>query len=541
MAAGGPVIEARRRRPRSRGRRRGLVGRNLVVVFVVFVVVVAVIVAIALPTTTRSSSRSTPYDRAVVVVLAFSSSSRPIIPSSSRHTATTTTTKATTTPRSWRHGRLTSSRSPSSSRSSPSSRSRGGGAVVALRGGYGEAIGYSWTEDQFEMEVRVDVPPRTVASEVVFGCTSESIDLRLLPRRRGGGGDGGKKEEGEEVEEEDGAVVVLLDGSRRTRGRMCVDGTYWSMGDRRDDDDDDDDGRREIVVTIEKHFVPTSADRGTGTVTYDASTVFDWGGLYADEYDGEVTRRSYDEAEELDVREYAAKLGVDIDMSKVNKTMFGAGLGKDANVALDGSDDRAGRGGRLNEDGEGFHFDIDRVTLEQLARVGLAKEVVRQADGSEYELGTAGSVNGKKRAFSMLGRDVSDDELREAGIVTGDDGTFTEGTYDAVDSVSEADEVVEDEMAENEIVASKNSGVVDVSWTTGEEIVDDVGMAEEGIQNREDAEGDDASTTPRDPIDMLTVARLKEVLRAQGLKTSGTKRVLRDRLRGHVKSLLREE
>jgi len=82
-----------------------------------------------------------------------------------------------------------------------------------------------------------------------------------------------------------------------------LDGTHWSI--------DGDGESRVITIAIEKHFVPTSANMREGSVTYDASTVFDWGGVYPDD-GGEVTRREYGEAEELDVREYAMKLGVDI-------------------------------------------------------------------------------------------------------------------------------------------------------------------------------------------------------------------------------------
>lgn len=218
-------------------------------------------------------------------------------------------------------------------------------------------------------------------------------------------------------------------------------------------------------------------------------------------------------------------------MSKVNKTMFGSGtMAKDADDASVDVDDNAGRGRRgdddrgvnydgMNNDG-GFRFDIDQATLERLSRAGLAKEVVRQADGSEYELG------GEERTlFSMLGKDISDDELREAGIVGGVGVTPKKRTYyDAGDDVRiEADEVR---------VITSNAGVVDVPVTS--EVVEE---EEENV----DFPGDVASMKPRDPIDMLTVARLKEVLKSQGLKTSGTKGVLRDRLRGHVTSMLREE
>ena len=83
-----------------------------------------------------------------------------------------------------------------------------------------------------------------------------------------------------------------------------MDGTFWSI----DNISNKDEGR-EVTITIEKHFAPISSVGGTQT--YDTLTDFDWGGVYPND-DDEVTYRKYDEAEELNVREYAAKLGVDI-------------------------------------------------------------------------------------------------------------------------------------------------------------------------------------------------------------------------------------
>jgi molecular chaperone DnaK (HSP70) len=43
-----------------------------------------------------------------------------------------------------------------------------------------------------------------------------------------------------------------------------------------------------------------------------------------------------------------------------------------------------------------------------------------------------------------------------------------------------------------------------------------------------------------DPIGTLTVARLKEILRSRGLKVSGNKKELQDRLRAQVQSMLKK-
>lgn len=416
------------------------------------------------------------------------------------------------------------------------------GTTTCLRGGVGVADIYSWDEEQFEIEVKLAVPPGTSAKDVKFKCSSESIDLRLLNNP-----------------DDDGVEKVLLDGSRKTRGKICADGTFWSIegGAQKE---------REITITIEKHFVPASSSMGTQT--FDAVTDFDWGGVYPND-DEEVTYRKYDEAEELNVREYAAKMGVDIDnldMSKVDKTMFGSGLGKEASNAVGGLDNMAGDGNDTEgseEDGKnkGFHFNITQASLEQLTKAGLAKEVIQQGDGTEYELGSDGNLN-EDSLFSMLGKGVSDDELREAGLV-GESNIPTmweqqtlpveeapgyQKTYDAGNSLG-ADGIIESEIVESEITP-KEEAFVDAGSGTGGEGGDNAEIAGSDAEskvasdtNNEEAMDEETSSKekPTDPIDMLTVVKLKEILRAQGLKVSGTKQVLRDRLRGHVNTLLQEE
>lgn len=406
-----------------------------------------------------------------------------------------------------------------------------------LHGGVGVAESYSWTEEQFEIEVTLAVPAGTSAKDVEFKCASESLDLRLR-----GGADGGAR--------------VLLDGARRTRGKICVDGTFWSLEGAGPD--------RAVTVALEKHFVPAS--REGGLQTFDALTDFDWGGLYPDD-EAEVSHRKYDVAEDLDVREYAAKLGVDIDnidMSKVNRTMFGAGL------------DEEGAAGAGEEEGAGSHFNITQATLEQLTRVGLAKEVVRQGDGTEYEMGADGRLN-DERTFSMLGKDVSDDELREAGIAGGRPGggvpaMFTEqsvpveeapgyrSSFDAGPAAGAG--IIEDEIVETELTAEHDGAEDMADIPDAADEAGTVGTAKAAPAATGDAPRAAAPTdgsteaeasanrgatvaagaaAPADPIDMLTVVKLKQILKAQGLKVGGTKQILRERLRAHVSTLLQEE
>lgn len=170
---------------------------------------------------------------------------------------------------------------------------------TALNGGTGVANTYSWNEEQFEIEVKINVPPRTSAKDIKFKCSSESIDLRLLNNNNANNED----DNDGNTNMKDDNEKVLLDGTRKTRGKICVDGTFWSI-------EGNPDKERQISITIEKSFIPISSSEGTQT--FETITEFDWGGLYPNDEE-EVSSRKYDEAEELNVREYAAKLGVDID------------------------------------------------------------------------------------------------------------------------------------------------------------------------------------------------------------------------------------
>ena len=404
----------------------------------------------------------------------------------------------------------------------------------ALNAGVGVASTYSWKEEQFEIELTISVPPQTSAKNIKFKCSSDAIDLRL------------KNTDADADAEEE---KILLDGSRKMRGKICVDGTFWSIADAPISSKaavaDGEKRSREITIAIEKHFVPVSTIGGQQT--YDTSTDFDWGGIYPNDEE-EVTHRQYDEPEELDVREYAAKLGVDIDnldMSKVDKTMFGAGL-SGGNNPLDGSEDgednQGNEASNNKKNKNGFHFDIEQATLDQLTRSGLAKEIVQQADGSEYNLDD-------ETEFSMLGKDILAEELREAGIVSGSrpvgssvpdiwqqasvpveevDGFGFEQTYE--------DGIIEQDIVERE---GKEDGPISDSSNNNENAATD--STQQTVSLDEDKKEEKQDTNEGDPIDSLTVVKLKEVLKAQGLKTSGTKQVLRDRLRKHVETLLQEE
>lgn len=407
-------------------------------------------------------------------------------------------------------------------------------SLSALNAGVGVASTYSWKEEQFEIELTISVPPQTSAKNIKFKCSSDAIDLRL----KNTGADADAEEE-----------KILLDGKRKMRGKICADGTFWSISDAPISSKaaavaDGEKRSREITIAIEKHFVPVSTIGGQQT--YDTATDFDWGVIYPNDEE-EVTHRQYDEPEELDVREYAAKLGVDIDnldMSKVDKTMFGAGL-SGGNNPLDGSED--GENSQGNEvsnnkkNKNGFHFDIEQATLDQLTRSGLAKEIVQQADGTEYNLDD-------ETEFSMLGKDILAQELREAGIVSGSrpvgssvPDIWQQASVPVEEVEGFEEQTYEDGIIEQDIVEREGKEEEPI----GDSSNDNENAAPESTPQTasldEDEKEEKQETKEGDPIDSLTVVKLKEVLKAQGLKTSGTKQVLRDRLRKHVETLLQEE
>jgi len=240
-------------------------------------------------------------------------------------------------------------------------------------------------------------------------------------------------------------------------------------------------------------------------------------------------------------------------MTKVNKTMFGAGL-RDGSLLSEEEID--------NDNSDGFRFNITQTTLDQLAKAGLAKEIIQQGDGSEFEVGNGDSVNIEDRkTFSMLGKDISDDELRMAGIIGGgvrrgnnnnnipsmwdkqtipvEEAPGYQKTFDIGNSFAVADGIIESEIIDHEITLSGCAEDIMPKVVSGEEVGAKDMVSEANIEKTD--ESNDASSIPQDPIDMLTVVRLKEILREQGLKTSGSKQILRDRLRSHVNSLLQEE
>jgi hypothetical protein len=324
------------------------------------------------------------------------------------------------------------------------------GCSTQLLSGKGIAKDYTWAEEAFEIEVTVQVPKETRAKDLYFKVKQASIELRL-------------KAEGEDV--------VLLDPTRKLRGRVVLDGTYWVISDPEDADD-----HREVTVTIEKKIRTAKDD-------FDVID-YDWNGVYSQDEE-EVSYRKYDEPQEMDVREYAAGMGVDIDnlnMSLVDKTMFTSGL------------------------------NLTQSSLDSLTQAGMMKEVTQQSDGTEWST----DEQGYKVPFSSMGDGVSKEELQESKGAPKIPFLDTDSPWHKAVPVEEKAEFIKSTATASTEDADKKKDE----------------KKEELRKQREDQ--------AVDPIGALSVSRLKDILRSRGSKVSGNKKELQDRLRAEVNSMLKD-
>ena len=314
-----------------------------------------------------------------------------------------------------------------------------------LFGGTGITNTYSWKEDQYEIELKVKVPKETKAKDITYKPKSKSIHLSINDK-------------------------VLLDGTREMRGLIDLDGTFWSLVDSEEHDG------RDVIITIEKLILPPK----------DPFEVveFDWNGIYPDDED-EIIKKEYKEPEELDVREYAKSLGVDIDninMTLVDKNMFSSGL------------------------------NMTRNTLDELTSAGYVSEVTRQSDGTELINKGSESV-----PFNAFGQNVGRDEIDDAGI-----------DMNGIPAPTMTNPYMTPESPWLQTMPAEEA-------RTGEESVE-----VPSTSTKKDSDKP-KKLEMKDPIDLLTVSKLKEVLRNNGLKVSGNKSELQARLKEHVKSVLEEK
>jgi SAP domain len=412
--------------------------------------------------------------------------------------------------------------------------------TTALFSGTGIATNYTWKEEAFEIELSVLVPRETRASDISYKATSSSIDLRLKRSDENNGNDDD---------------IILLDGNRKMRGRISLDGTYWVISDYNDvvttqvDQQEDSTTTtlpstskqrqlfRQVTVTIEKLL--KSPKNSFEVVDYD------WKGVYPKD-DDEVSFRQYDEAQELNVREYAESLGVDIDninMSMVDKTMYSSGL------------------------------NLTQASLDQLTKAGLVKEVTRQADGSEFV------VNADSGELEPYYSALDDKELlkrtRATAAVAAAPARIPKPPSSVPEMIpfldtdspwhqtpkqqlpqkqpqqpkytNDAESLAvqqQQQQFDKEETRNKNQTVIrQTREFTRSAFAQDAAAAAAGAETTTTtAASNDKKYMDvdqhKDPIDLLTVQRLKEILKSQGQKVTGSKKELQDRLRQQVNTLL---
>ena len=250
-----------------------------------------------------------------------------------------------------------------------------------------------------------------------------------------------------------------------------------------------------MVLSIEKLITPP--DDPFAVVDYD------WGSVYLNDED-EILTKHYDIPEELDIKDYAASLGVDIDninMTLVDKSMFSSGL------------------------------NLTKKSLEDLTNSGYAQEVTSQGDGMEFlEEGVA---------FKSLGDGIGEDEMEDAGIGQRQHRGQSRGPpipFLDTDSPWRKNMPVEEARGVDMDMDMDMKGSSSSS-ANGQELGSNAANAAETS-----ADGDSTSNSPpkkyQDPVDALTVSKLKDILRKEGLKVSGSKKELQDRLKDHVNSVM---
>jgi len=129
--------------------------------------------------------------------------------------------------------------------------------IITARG-TGETQGYSWVEDEFEIEVRIAVPSTTLTKQVHLDVHRQRIRMTL-----------------------DGRDEPLITG--QLRGNIAIDESFWTM---------EDEGNQKMI------YLRLGKPAGSENMQ-------SWEGVLADET---PTSKDYSE-EDFDAEEYVEKMG----------------------------------------------------------------------------------------------------------------------------------------------------------------------------------------------------------------------------------------
>merc|ERR1712071_368674 len=160
---------------------------------------------------------------------------------------------------------------------------------------------------------------------------------------------------------------------------------------------------------------------------------------------------------------------------------------------------------------------MTRSTMDQLQRGGYVKEITKQGN-QEFE-----DKDGSAKPYKSPFGDMIDKDDFESGKVK-------------IPFIDDDDSKMERSNGPNEPkVEGKKSELSAAEASTTATVTASTTQVDETVQNKKTKQNNE---TMNDPLDSLTVVRLKEILREHKLKVSGTKQQLKDRLQAHIDSLL---
>ena len=176
------------------------------------------------------------------------------------------------------------------------------------------------------------------------------------------------------------------------------------------------------------------------------------------------------------------------------------------------------------------NLNLTQSSLEELTKAGLLTEVTQQSDGSEFIVNQ--ETGEPERVETAVKNDnMGDGDQKQQIPFLDTDSPWHKAipinqttTRDDDDSHDEAKDAMQQKRYFTRAAFANDAAQRNNQDTNNE--------TNDNINNKA------AAAAASDPIDLLTVKKLKEILRSQGLKVSGNKKELQDRLRQQVNSLL---
>jgi len=163
-------------------------------------------------------------------------------------------------------------------------------------------------------------------------------------------------------------------------------------------------------------------------------------------------------------------------------------------------------------------LNLTKSSLDNMKEAGLMTEVTQQQDGSEWVT----DEGGEQKPFSSMGQGISKDEVqsskKQSSVQPKIPFLDTDSPWQKSVPVDRAKDVAQILQKRKTTASSENPTNAGKSSNAKKQEEEDI--------------------DPTDPVDNLTVVKLREVLRARGLKVSGNKKELQELLRSEIQSML---